>query len=399
MTMAKAETEAAGSVGPGLRLVAVTGRDAVAWDALACRSPRGEVLQSYAWGAVKQASGWRARRYRLEDAAGPIAVVSVQERDLASPVIRRLPRAMRGSELLTASVGRFLYAPFGPVLLREGRAPVDAALRALRVIGRQRRAALLVIDPSWEVDSPLAEALGDSRFTPSRRPIQVSTTGMLVPLEADEATQRQRLNENTRRNLERARKAGVEVVRFDAASPGPLVAPALDAAYDMLVETGQRKGFGSYLRPREYHNAAQQALIEAGSASLWFARHDGRDVAHTLVHHCGARALLYLGGEAEATQGRVPANFLLQWSIMRWAAGAGFLMYDMGGVDNHASPGLPQDEGHPMWSLMRFKAQWGARPTQFVGAWEYAPWPVLGAGLRAAWSTSDRLHQRRERGR
>ena len=211
----------------------------------------------------------------------------------------------------------------------------------------------------------------------------------------DDAAQRKHLNENTRRNLDRARKADVAVLRFDAASPPADLAAALDTAYDMLAETGERKGFGLYLRPREYHNPAQQALIEAGNASLWFARVEGRDVAHTLVHHCGARALLYLGGEAEAVQGRVPANFLLQWSIMRWAAGAGFSTYDMGGVDNHAAPGLPQDESHPMWSLMRFKAQWGARPTQFVGPWEYSPWPVLGAGLRAAWSTSDRLRRRR----
>jgi lipid II:glycine glycyltransferase (peptidoglycan interpeptide bridge formation enzyme) len=381
-----------------LRLIQVASAEPAAWDALAVRSARGEVLQSHAWGALKSASGWTVRRYRVEDASGPVAVVSIQERDLASPVIRHLPRAMRGSQLLGASAGRFLYAPFGPVLLREGREAAEATLRALRTIARRRLAALLVIDPSWEIDTELAGALTASRFRPSRRPIQVSTTGMLVPLEAEDAAQRKHLNENTRRNLDRARKAGVEIVRFDAASPGPGLARALDVAYDMLAQTGERKGFGLYLRPREYHNPAQQSLIEAGHASLWFARHEGRDVAHTLVHHCGARALLYLGGEAEAVQGRVPANFLLQWSIMRWAAAGGFASYDMGGVDNHAAPGLPHDESHPMWNLMRFKSQWGARPTQFVGAWEYAPWPVLGAGLRAAWSTSDRLRRRRDAG-
>ena len=50
----------------------------------------------------------------------------------------------------------------------------------------------------------------------------------------------------------------------------------------------------------------------------------------------------------------------------------------MSGVDNHEAPGLPTDESHPLWSLFRFKSQWGARPVQFVGAWEYAPWPLLG---------------------
>ena len=193
-----------------------------AWDSLAVRSAQGEVLQSHAWGDIKQASGWVVRRYRLEDAAGPIAVVSIQERDLASPLIRHLPRALRGSQLLGASAGRFLYAPFGPILLREGRDAAEATLRALRTIARRRRAALLVIDPSWEIEGDLAAALAASRFEPARRPVQVSTTGMLVPLEADDATQRAHLNENTRRNVDNARRAGVAVVRFDAGSDRPI---------------------------------------------------------------------------------------------------------------------------------------------------------------------------------
>ena len=154
-----AEAPARRPPGRRLRLVEVASPEPAAWDALAVRSARGEVLQSHAWGDIKQASGWVVRRYRLEDAAGPIAVVSIQERDLASPLIRHLPRALRGSQLLGASAGRFLYAPFGPVLLREGRDAAEATLRALRTIARRRRAALLVIDPSWEIEGDLAAAL------------------------------------------------------------------------------------------------------------------------------------------------------------------------------------------------------------------------------------------------
>ena len=66
----------------------------------------------------------------------------------------------------------------------------------------------------------------------------------------------------------------------------------------------------------------------------------------------------------------------------------------MSGVDNHEAPGLPKDETHPLWSLFRFKSQWGAQPVQFVGAWEYAPWPLLGTSLRAAWSAQDRFRGR-----
>ena len=397
-----------------VRLVDMTGEPARAWDELACRSARGEALQSVAWGEVKGASGWIARRYRIEDETGPVAVVSIQERDLVAPIVRRTPASIRGPlQGIAGSLGRFLYAPLGPVLLRDDPASASAALTGLRIIARHRHAALLVIDPCWDVLGTQAGALRTAGFVPARRPVQVSTTGMFVALHADEETQWRQLNQNARRNVDKCRKAGVEVVRFDQGSDAPSLARALDASYRMLLETGARRGFGDVLRPAGYHNPAQQRLIEAGHASLWVASHEGRELAHTLVHHSGDRAVLFEAGEADIDDDpsgpdaardpdapappRIAANFLLQWTIIRWAAEQGFTTYDMSGVDNHEAPGLPADESHPLWSLFRFKSQWGAQGVQFVGAWEYAPWPLLGWGLRAAWSTSDRLRERRGR--
>ena len=74
----------------------------------------------------------------------------------------------------------------------------------------------------------------------------------------------------------------------------------------MLLETGLRRGFGDVLRPAAYHNPAQQRLIEAGHASLWVASHEGRELAHTLVHHSGDRAVLFEAGEADIDLDRAP---------------------------------------------------------------------------------------------
>jgi lipid II:glycine glycyltransferase (peptidoglycan interpeptide bridge formation enzyme) len=247
-----------------------------------------------------------------------------------------------------------------------------------------------VIDPAWEEGSDAAVSLAAAGFTHAERAVQVATTGMYLPLHADEETQWRLLNQNVRRNIERCRKAGVEVVRFDAAAAAPgALEGALATAYRMLVETGERRGFAEDLRPADYHASSQRALIAAGHASLWMARREGRDLAYTLVHHSGERAVLFEAGEselpAEEPEGssRFSANFLLQWTIIRWAAGEGFATYDLSGVDNHSAPGLPEDESHPLWNLYRFKSQWGARPVQFAGAWQYAPWPLLGRAFHA----------------
>jgi lipid II:glycine glycyltransferase (peptidoglycan interpeptide bridge formation enzyme) len=382
-----------------IEVIDLTGASAPDWDALAARSPRGEALQSHAWGEVKAAGGWRSLRVRIDRDGEPVAVASIQERDLASPVVRRLPTGLRGLLGVAGELGRFLYAPLGPVLLRDDADGADAALQGLRRLARRRHAALLVVDPAWEEGSALAAALPDAGFTRALRAVQVSTTGMYLPLHADEAEQWRGLNQNARRNIERCRKAGVEVIRIDASSDRGALDTALATAYRMLVETGKRRGFGDELRPADYHAASQAALIEAGHASLWMARHEGRDLAYTLVHHSGSRAVLFEAGETgspdedasgDSDRPRFAANFLLQWTIIRAVAEAGFATYDLSGVDNHAAPGLPRDESHPLWNLYRFKAQWGARPVQFVGAWEHAPWPLFGSAFRSARTLGER---------
>lgn len=377
-----------------IEVIDLTDAPAAEWDALAVRAPRGEALQSHAWGEFKATAGWRPLRVRIDRDGSPVAVCSIQERDLASPLVRRLPGwSARGAGVL-GGLGRFLYAPFGPVLLGDDAA---GALAGLRWLARRRHAALLVVDPTWEEGGALADALARGGFVRAERAIQVATTGMYVPLHTDEEAQWRQLNSNIRRNIERCRKAGVEVVRVDEGADPATLDEGLATAYRMLAETGARRGFGADLRPAVYHAASQRALIDAGHASLWMARHEGRDVAYTLVHHSGDRAVLFEAGEAHrpddgtaAGSGRIAPNVLLQWTILRWAAAQGFATYDLSGVDNHTSPGLPKDESHPLWNLYRFKAQWGARPVQFVGAWEHAPWPMLGRAFRAARSSGGR---------
>ncbi len=387
---------------PGrLAIVDMTTAAASAWDELAARSPRGEALQCHAWGELKGQGGWRPLRVRIDLDGAPVAVASIQERDLASPLLRRMGGLGRSMATPAGGLGRFLYAPLGPVLLRDDATGAEAALRALRSVARRRHAAMLVIDPAWEEGSPLAGVLPALGFQRAARAVQVSTTAMHVPLHAEEEAQWRQLNQNARRNVERCRKAGVDVVRYGDGSDPDGLRDALAAAYRMLAETGRRRGFGDVLRPADYHEHAATALIRSGNASLWLARHEDRALAYTLVHHSGDRAVLFEAGEADLPEvapdpaaaedapaaPRFAANFLLQWTIIRWAAGAGFATYDMGGVDNHEAPGLPVDGSHPLWSLLRFKSQWGARPLQLVGAREHAPWPVLGRVVRKARGT------------
>ncbi|MGA3029923.1 MAG: peptidoglycan bridge formation glycyltransferase FemA/FemB family protein [Candidatus Limnocylindrales bacterium] len=355
---------------PGdVNVVDASGWEPSAWDALAVRSPMGEAFQSHAWGELKRGLGWSPLRYAVELGGAPVAVVSIQER----PLLGR-----RGGPL-----GRYQihYAPRGPVLLDQAPEAVAAALAGLQRIARDRHSMTMTVDPAWEEGSGSAAALRRAGFRLAARDVQVSRTAMIVPLEPSEAAQRELLGHTTAADLKRAVSLGVTTERIDMADEAAREG-ALAEFYEIHAATGKREGF--IVRARDYEVEQWRRLGEAEVASLWFAGLGGRDTGALLLH--SGRLLVYFaaGSRDGADMKRTRANHLLQWEIIRWAAGAGFSAYDMGGVDTQGSPGVPRDETHPLWNLYLFKRRFGGRPVVRVRAHEYAPNPLLGATWRLA---------------
>ncbi len=353
-----------------LRIVDAGGWKASEWDDLAARSPFGDVYQSYEWGEVKRELGWTILRYVVEMDGRRVAAISIQER----AVLARLPGPLGNA--------RVQYSPRGPILTEATPQAASAALEALRGIARARGAASLTIDPAWNEDGPLAPALAACGFRPAAREVQVSRTAMVVPLSADEERQHSLLDDSTATNINKARRAGVTTERIDLAEPETREA-ALAEFFDMHAATGKREGF--LVRDRDYELRQWRGLGQAGLASLWFAVAEGRRRSGILLFHSGSHVVLFAAGSPDdADLRKWRANHLLHWSIMRWAAGAGFEGYDLGGVDTHRHAGLPADESHPLWNLYEFKRRLGAVPEIHVRAHEYSPNALLGTLWRAA---------------
>jgi lipid II:glycine glycyltransferase (peptidoglycan interpeptide bridge formation enzyme) len=340
-----------------------------AWDELAVRSPFGEAFQSHAWGELKRGLGWTPLRYLIQLDGMPVAAVSIQER---AAIGRR-----------AGPLGRYRihYAPRGPVLLSEAPEAIAASLDGLRRIARTRNSIALTIDPAWEEGSDTAAALGTARFRVAAKDVQVSRTAMIVPLEPSEALQRNLLGHTTLQDINKAKSLGVTTELIDMADETERE-QALADFYDIHAATGKREGF--IVRDRAYELEQWRRLGECGIASLWFAGLGGRDTGALLLH--SGKLLVYFaaGSRDDADLRRTRANHLLQWQIIRWAAGAGLRGYDMGGVDTQTAPGVPADESHPLWNLYLFKRRFGGRPVTRIHAHEYAPNVALGTAWRLA---------------
>lgn len=317
--------------------------DPAAFDALllelAGSSVRPHVLQTSHWAALK-APVWSARHLVWEENGRPLAAATVLTRRWG-----RLPWPV-------------LYVPKGPLV------PPDPAVweRVLTDLERLARGGLfLKIDPDVPADTGYGQALlarlAARGWVESAEQIQFRNT-LLSDLRPDDEALLAAMKPKTRYNIRLAARRGVRV-RLSA---------DFATFYALYAETAARDGF--LIRPQDYYLAVMDRMQSQGLGQLFLAEFDGEAVAGLFLLCLGPTAWYFYGASADRHREVMP-NHLLQWEAMRWARSRGCTIYDWWGAPNRL------DENDPMWGVYRFKEGFGGRFTPWIGAWDFAPRPVL----------------------
>ena len=323
--------------------------DPAAWDAFVATSEPGSYLQLSGWATVKAVNGWEAIRSGV---AGPGDGVGAQ-------ILLRRPRGMPWA---------FAYAPRGPVASDWSSAGLGAFTEHVRrdLPGRAGRVATLRIDPEIEVDGSLDEggrvraALTGAGWRPAPA-VQPAAT-RIVDLRPDEDALWGDLRKKWRQYVNKARTAGVVVVDADGDRLGEF--------YRIYRDTADRAGF--LIRTEQAYRDVWEAFRPAGNARLLFAQAaDGEPLATLFLVRCGPRVVEPYGGMTVAG-GESRANYLLKWEAIRSSRAAGATSYDLWGL---ATGGIAH-----------FKAGFGGREVQYIGAWDL----VLDRLGRAAYDSAQR---------
>ena len=322
--------------------------DPAAWNAFVEAAPYHAFPQLWEWGEVRAMGGWRPVR---------LAIGPERDRPLAGAqlLLRRLPL-----------VGWHLaYVPRGPIGDLDDPAIRDALVRALRALGRDEKIATVRADPEARPDTPYGEGLLADPWRAAPK-IQPPTT-RVVDLTIGEGALRANLKRKHRQYVNKAERAGVEIERFDGATPPDVIGPALADFNRIYQHTAGRAGFVA--RQPFYYERVWSIFAPTGRVRLSFAVRDGERVA-TLFHFtCGARAVEAYGGMTDAGA-EARANYLLKWTAIADFAGKGFSVYDMWGL---ATGGIRQ-----------FKEGFGGEEIEYVGARDLALRPPIDAVLRLA---------------
>ncbi|MBO7938753.1 peptidoglycan bridge formation glycyltransferase FemA/FemB family protein [Streptomyces sp. S9] len=332
-------------------------------------------MQIPAWGDVKP--DWRAESLGWFDERGAVVGVGLV-------LLRPLPRLRR----------YFAYLPEGPVVDWSAPDLVERWLDPMLAHLRARGAFSVKMGPPvvvrrWSADAvkaavadPDAHRLGDAEPTsvePGAPAVAERLRGagwrqaeaggedgfaagqpryvFQVPFAGRSLEEIQGgLNQQWRRNIKKAEKAGVKVVRG-----GPEDLPSFHALY---VETAGRDRFVP--RPLPYFQRMWTALNaeHPDRMRLYLAHHDGEVLAAATMLTVGTH-VWYSYGASTARRREVQPNNAMQWRMMCDAHEAGAAVYDLRGITDTL------EESNHLLGLLRFKAGTGGEAVEYLGEWDF----------------------------
>ncbi|HHW72035.1 MAG TPA: peptidoglycan bridge formation glycyltransferase FemA/FemB family protein [Firmicutes bacterium] len=313
------------------------------FDSYVAAHPRGDVLQTTAWGRVKETTGWQFHPLALMD--GGVLRAS------ALILTKRLP----------CIPALLAYSPRGPLYSSP-----EALVDLLRVGAAYLKAQGALV---WKMDPAVPEA--DSSWLDAARSLRLRQveTGldfesvqprhvMVLDISRSLDAVLDNMKHKTRYNIRYAQRKGVVVQQVNEKS-------RLGVFYTLLQETAKRDRFTA--RSYEYFEAIWDHLVERGLAKVFLAYHEGIPLAGAICFRLGSRAW-YVYGASSSEKRNLQASHLLQWEMIRWAKGTGCTIYDFRGVSGDLRP------ENPLYGLYRFKEGFGAKLETYAGEFDLPIW-------------------------
>ncbi|MFP3896182.1 MAG: lipid II:glycine glycyltransferase FemX [Anaerolineales bacterium] len=306
------------------------------WDDWVAQSPKGHLLQTWAWGELKDDFGWTPRRLALVEGNAFLA----------------------GAQILYRDVGPFTlgYIPKGPVLAERGPDIEDALWQAIHRRSRRMRAIAVKVEPEWYDDQEHRHKwFRGHGLIPSSQCIQPRRT-VIVDLEASEENILMRMKSKWRYNVRLSIRRDVEVRKGEEKD--------VKTFYDMMRTTADRGDFE--IHSFNYYQRAWELFAPDDRVCLFMAYYEGEPLAGIMAYAFNKQSWYIYGASSNRHRNLMP-NHQLQWRAMQWAKSKGCTQYDLWGITD-LDPDSPTVE---LEGVERFKAGFGGEIVRYVGAYDY----------------------------
>lgn len=234
--------------------------------------------------------------------------------------------------------------PLVGTLMRVQRPSLPLPLEELEQLARDKKAAIVKIEPNLLVDGGNPQVLGD--FRKDRSPI-LPTRTIWIDLTVSEETLFANLEKDTRNLVRRAEKESVAIVE----------SKDLKTFYSIWARNARAKKF--FVPFEKELNALWAAIPER---HLLIAKFKGQAVAAALL--LGFEGVLYYSLAGSSDEGRqVHAPYLLLWQVISRGKRWGYERLDLEGITD------PKVGRTKSWSgFSHFKRGFGGVEVEFAGS-------------------------------
>jgi hypothetical protein len=270
------------------------------------------------WGVTKPGEpGKDVSHFVLRDGDGVVAAAEVR--------LFTIPLTRRG----------VAYVLWGPMWKRDvnGGDPrvFRQAIRGLRNEYAVRRGMILRIVPRMclEQSREYVDILVEEGFRASRH--RKSAKSLLVDLSGDLSRMRGALDQKWRNCLNKAERAGLEVVSGSDVE-------LFDEFTNLYAEMVERKAFAPSA-DIEKHRRIQEILPVELKMDVVLVRHEEQTCAGAIYSSIGDTAV-YLFGATNERGMRTCGSYLVQWSVLKQLKERGVSRYDLNGISARGNPGV-----------------------------------------------------------
>ena len=306
----------------------------------------GVFMQSLKWPKVKQNWGWDAVISRGND--GKI-------KGTCLVLIKKIP-------ILGCT---FLYAPHGPVCDYRDEETLKDLLDGVKALGKKHKSYEFMWDPCFEEKetdiTELMRGLGFSHIdnAPELSTIQARNNYMLRNIEGKtEDEVMASFKPDWRNRIRKASRKGV-VCKVCGKE-------ALDDFYPMMIETGKRDGFS--IRSKEYFAKMLDGLTaEHCRLFVCYYEEEGKEpipVSGAVTTQYAGKTCYVYGASANHHRNTYP-NYLMQWTMIKWAIEGKNFIYDFQGIPFY------KDESHPNYGVYKFKKGFNGEVVTYAGEFFY----------------------------
>lgn len=254
--------------------------------------------------------------------------------------------------------GNFLYSPRGPVCDYDNVRVLNEIIKKVKWLAKKHDACMFRMDPCIENNDinhiRLFKSLGFAfkEEPDDYRTIQTRNNYVLDIEGKSEEEVFGSFHSKWRYNTRLSERKGVRCIIGSK--------DKLDDFYELMKVTGERDNFK--IRSKEYFERVMDAFGD--NCRLFMCYKDSTPLSGALtVQYAGKTCYVY-GASSNESRNLMP-NYLMQWTMIKWAIENKCKLYDFMGIPYYF------DESHPNYGVYRFKKGFNGRVLSYAGEFDY----------------------------